>query len=48
MITFSIGVVSWTIVARITRAEFLKIRELEYVTAARSGGAKRLQSHFQR
>ena len=40
MITFSIGVVSWTAVARITRAEFLKIRELEYVTAARSGGAK--------
>ena len=40
MITFSIGVVSWTAVARITRAEFLKIRELEYVTAARSGGAR--------
>ena len=40
MITFSIGVVSWTAVARITRAEFLKIRELEYVNAARSGGAR--------
>ena len=40
MITFSIGVVSWTAVARITRAEFLKIRELDYVTAARSGGAR--------
>ena len=40
MITFSIGVMSWTAVARITRAEFLKIRELEYVTAARSGGAR--------
>ena len=40
MITFSIGVVSWTAEARITRAEFLKIRELEYVTAARSGGAR--------
>ena len=40
MITFSIGVVSWTAVARITRAEFLKIRELEFVTAARSGGAR--------
>ena len=39
MITFAIGIVSWTGVARITRAEFLKIRELEYVTAARSGGA---------
>ena len=40
MITFSIGMVSWTAVARITRAEFLKIRELEYVTAAQSGGAR--------
>jgi peptide/nickel transport system permease protein len=39
MITFAIGIVSWTGVARITRAEFLKIRELEYVTAARSCGA---------
>ena len=39
MITFAIGIVSWTGVARITRAEFLKIRELEYVTAARSSGA---------
>ena len=40
MITFAIGIVSWTGVARVTRAEFLKIRELEYVTASRSGGAK--------
>lgn len=39
MITFAIGIVSWTGVARVTRAEFLKIRELEYVTASRSGGA---------
>ena len=46
MITFSIGVVSWTAVARITRAEFLKIRELEYVTAARSGGARDLNLIF--
>ncbi len=39
MITFAIGIVSWTAVARITRAEFLRIRELEYVTASRSSGA---------
>ena len=46
MITFSIGVVSWTAVARITRAEFLKIRELEYVIAARSGGARDMNLIF--
>ena len=33
MITFAIGIVSWTAVARITRSEFLRIRELEYVMA---------------
>ncbi len=40
VITFAIGIVSWTAVARITRAEFLRIRELEYVTASRSAGGK--------
>ncbi|MDB9707069.1 peptide/nickel transport system permease protein [Planktotalea frisia] len=39
MITFAIGVVSWTAVARITRSEFLRIRELEYVMASRASGA---------
>ncbi len=39
MITFAIGVVSWTAVARITRAEFLRIRELEFVIASRASGA---------
>ncbi|MCR9125617.1 MAG: ABC transporter permease [Rhodobacteraceae bacterium] len=39
MITFAIGIVSWTAVARITRSEFLRIRELEYVTASRASGA---------
>jgi len=34
-VTFAIGVVSWTAVARVTRSEFLRIRELEYVAAAR-------------
>ena len=39
-ITFAIGIVSWPAVARVTRAEFLRIKELEYVTAARSGSAR--------
>lgn len=46
MITFAIGIVSWTAVARITRAEFLRIRELEYVTASRSSGASNLKLIF--
>ena len=40
MITFVIGIVSWTAVARITRSEFLRIRELEYVMSSRASGAK--------
>lgn len=39
-VTLAIGVVSWTAVARVTRSEFLRIRELEYVTAARAGSAR--------
>lgn len=39
-ISMAIGVVSWPQTARLTRAEFLKIKELEYVTAARAIGAK--------
>ncbi len=46
MITFAIGIVSWTAVARITRSEFLRIRELEYVTASRSGGATNFKLIF--
>lgn len=46
MITFAIGIVSWTAVARITRAEFLRIRELEYVTASRSTGASNIKLIF--
>tara|TARA_B100001057_G_scaffold110932_1_gene109013 strand:- start:8971 stop:9861 length:891 start_codon:yes stop_codon:yes gene_type:complete len=42
VVTIAIGVVSWTAVARITRSEFLRIRELEYVTASRSAGASNL------
>ncbi len=39
-IVFSIAIVSWTGIARLTRAEFLSIREREYVMAARSIGAQ--------
>ena len=43
VVTIAIGAVSWTAVARITRAEFLRIRELEYVTASRANGAGNLK-----
>lgn len=46
MITFAIGVVSWTAVARITRAEFLRIRELEYVMASRASGVPNIKLMF--
>ena len=39
-VTLAIGIVSWTAVARVTRGEFLRIREMEYVAAARSGSAR--------
>ncbi len=38
-VTLAIGVVSWTGTARLTRAEFMKVRGLEYVRAERSIGA---------
>jgi peptide/nickel transport system permease protein len=47
MITFAIGIVSWTAVARITRSEFLRVRELEYVTASRASGATNRKLMFQ-
>lgn len=40
MIAIAIGVVSWPQTARLTRAEFMKIKNLEYVTAARAIGAR--------
>jgi len=46
IITIAIGVVSWPAVARITRAEFLRIRELEYVTASRASGSKNAKLMF--
>ena len=38
-VAVTIGVVSWPPVARLTRAEFLRIRQLSYVTASRAVGA---------
>ncbi|HTV90695.1 MAG TPA: ABC transporter permease [Stellaceae bacterium] len=38
-VAVAIGIVSWTAAARLTRAEFMRIRNLEYVQAARSIGA---------
>ena len=46
MITIAIGVVSWTAVARITRSEFLRIRELEYVMASRASGVSNAKLMF--
>ncbi|MEQ8786862.1 MAG: ABC transporter permease [Pirellulaceae bacterium] len=34
-----IGMVSWTGIARLTRGEFLKLKQMEYVSAARALGA---------
>jgi peptide/nickel transport system permease protein len=38
-VTIAIGFVAWTSMARLTRAEFLRIRQLEYVRAARAIGS---------
>lgn len=46
MITLAIGLVSWTAVARITRAEFQRVRELEYVMASRASGASNMGMMF--
>ncbi|MGN6764570.1 MAG: ABC transporter permease [Rhizobiaceae bacterium] len=40
IIAISIGLVSWPATARLTRAEFLKIKPQGYVTAARSNGGR--------
>ena len=40
VVSLAIGIVSWPTTARLTRAEFLRIRNLEYVNAARSIGAR--------
>ncbi|MEM8592328.1 MAG: ABC transporter permease [Pseudomonadota bacterium] len=47
LITLAIGIVSWTAVARITRAEFLRLKEYEFVLASRALGATRSRLIFQ-
>ncbi len=39
-VTLAIGIVSWTGTARLTRAEFLKVKSLEFVRAERAIGAR--------
>lgn len=41
-----IGVTGWTGISRLARAEFLKLRNLEYVTAARALGVSELRIMF--
>jgi peptide/nickel transport system permease protein len=41
-----VGVTSWTGIARLTRAEFIKLKQMEFVTAARSMGAGRMRIMF--
>jgi peptide/nickel transport system permease protein len=41
-----IGATHWTSIARLTRAEFLKLKQLEFVTAARAMGASRPRIMF--
>lgn len=38
-VTIAIGVVSWPAAARLTRAEFLRLRNLDFVKASRAAGA---------
>jgi peptide/nickel transport system permease protein len=38
-ITIAIGVVSWPTAARLTRAEFMRLRNLDFVKASRAAGA---------
>jgi len=46
IIIFVIGLVSWTGTARLVRAEFLTLRESQYVSAARAMGQSGLQIIF--
>ncbi|WP_407168026.1 ABC transporter permease [Bradyrhizobium sp. ORS 111] len=38
-ITVAIGAVSWTTAARLTRAEFMRLRNLDFIKASRAAGA---------
>ncbi len=41
-----IGITGWTGIARLTRGEFLKLKQMEYVTAAKALGAGRARIMF--
>jgi peptide/nickel transport system permease protein len=41
-----IGLTSWTGIARLIRAEMLRIRELDYIVAAQAAGLKRVAIIF--
>ncbi|NEW92316.1 ABC transporter permease [Rhodopseudomonas sp. BR0M22] len=41
-ITVAIGAVSWTSAARLTRAEFMRLRDLDFIKASRAAGAGNL------
>lgn len=41
-----VGITSWTGIARLTRAEFMKLKEMEFVTAARAMGAGTVRIMF--
>jgi len=43
LVIIAIGITTWQALARLTRAEFLKIKEREFVTAARAVGAGNLR-----
>lgn len=43
VVVFAIGIVAWTSTARLARAEFMRLRHLEYVNAARTMGAGALR-----
>jgi peptide/nickel transport system permease protein len=45
-VTIAVGVVSWTPIARLTRAEFLALRDREFVQACRSMGMGSLRIMF--
>jgi peptide/nickel transport system permease protein len=41
-----VGITGWTGIARLARAEFMKLKELEFVSAARAMGAGRMRIMF--
>ncbi len=41
-----VGITSWTGIARLARAEFMKLKQMEYITAARAVGASQSRIMF--